>query len=183
MLKLLLVAVSVGLSNFAASIGLSLPGVNARLRLQVVVLFGLFEGGMPLVGLLIGEHLAGTLGGASRWIGGGLLVATGLYAGLSGRRRGGGAGGDGSGAAGTARMAVTALALSVDNLVVGFALGALKTSLAEAAVVIAGVSVLLSLIGLEIGARLGRSVERYSEEIGGGVLILVGVLILTRVIS
>ena len=39
------------------------------------------------------------------------------------------------------------------------------------------------VIGLEVGARLGRRVERYAEEVGGAVLALVGVLILTRVMG
>jgi len=174
-LELLLVALSVGLSNFAASVGLALSGVDAKLRLQVVVLFGLFEGGMPVLGLVLGSGLAGTLGGDSRWIGGGLLIATGLYAAL---------GPSPEGSPGrTGRLVLTALALSIDNLVVGFALGTLAVSLVEAALVIAAVSVALSLVGLEIGARLGSRVERFSEEIGGGVLILVGVLVLTKVLG
>jgi putative Mn2+ efflux pump MntP len=174
-LELLLVALSVGLSNFAASVGLALSGVDAKLRLQVVLLFGLFEGGMPVLGLVLGSGLAGTLGGDSRWIGGGLLIATGLYAALAPSPAGG--------AGRTGRLVLTALALSIDNLVVGFALGTLDVSLVEAALVIAAVSVALSLVGLEIGARLGSRVERFSEEIGGGVLILVGVLVLTKVLG
>jgi manganese efflux pump family protein len=175
LLELLLVALSVGLSNFAASVGLALSGVDAKLRLQVVALFGLFEGGMPVLGLVLGSGLAGTLGGDSRWIGGGLLIATGPYAALAPSP---------AGEAGrTGRLVLTALALSIDNLVVGFALGTLDVSLVEAALVIAAVSVALSLVGLEIGARLGTRVERFSEEIGGGVLILVGVLVLTKVLG
>lgn len=177
MLKLLLVSVSVGLSNFAASVGLSLTGVDRALRLRVIALFGLFEGGMPILGLVIGEHLAGSLGGASRYIGGGLLIATGLYTALSGPP------GQAGAVPGTPRLALTALALSVDNLIVGFALGTLKVSLAEAAAVMASVSVGLSLVGLEIGSRLGSRAGQYSEEIGGGVLIVVGALVLTRVIG
>jgi len=174
-LKLLLVAVSVGMSNFAASVGLSLRGVDAGLRLRVALLFGLFEGGMPVIGLIIGSDLAGSLGGSSRYIGGGLLIATGAYTALS-------KGGEG-GSQQTGRLALSALALSIDNLVVGFAMGTLKVPMPVAALIIAGVSVALSLVGLEIGARLGRRVERYAEEIGGAVLALVGVLILTRVMG
>ena len=36
----------------------------------------------------------------------------------------------------------------------------------------------MSLVGLELGNRLGHRVERWSEEIGGGVLILVGIALL-----
>ena len=58
MLALLLVAVSLGLSNFAASIGIGVSGVDARTRLRVGVIFGVFEGAMPILGLLAGRSLA-----------------------------------------------------------------------------------------------------------------------------
>jgi putative Mn2+ efflux pump MntP len=40
----------------------------------------------------------------------------------------------------------------------------------------------MSLIGLEVGWRLGRSVEQWSAELGGAVLVLVGILIATEVL-
>ncbi len=36
------------------------------------------------------------------------------------------------------------------------------------------ISVAMSLVGLELGSRLGTRIEAWSEELGGGVLILVG---------
>jgi putative Mn2+ efflux pump MntP len=79
-ITLLLVALSLGLSNFAGAIGIGVSGVSARIRIEVGVVFGLFEVVMPIVGLLIGHRLADDLGGSTRWIGGGLLIATGLTA-------------------------------------------------------------------------------------------------------
>jgi hypothetical protein len=35
---------------------------------------------MPMLGLLLGHGLAAALGHATRWIGAGLLIATGIYA-------------------------------------------------------------------------------------------------------
>jgi manganese efflux pump family protein len=64
-LAVLLVALSLGLSNFAAAIGIGISGIDARTRWRVGVVFGLFEAGMPIVGLLLGRSLAGTLGGAA----------------------------------------------------------------------------------------------------------------------
>src|ERR1700760_163455 len=58
MVALLLVAVSLGLSNFAAAVGLGVAGVDRRTRVRVGVTFGIFEAGMPIVGLLIGHGLA-----------------------------------------------------------------------------------------------------------------------------
>jgi putative Mn2+ efflux pump MntP len=46
-----------------------------------------------------------------------------------------------------------------------------------AVVISAGVSVALSLLGLEIGGRPGAALGRRSELVGGAVLVLVGVAI------
>ena len=50
MLALLLVAVSLGLSNFAAAIAIGITGVDRRLRLRIALAFGVFEAGMPIAG-------------------------------------------------------------------------------------------------------------------------------------
>jgi putative Mn2+ efflux pump MntP len=55
----------------------------------------------------------------------------------------------------TGQLVITGIALSVDNLAIGFALGAYHVNLAAAAVIIGAVSVTLSLAGLELGGRLG----------------------------
>ena len=80
MLALLLVALALGLSNFAASVGIGISGISATTRLRVGIIFGLFETGMPILGLLLGHGLAHPLGHATRWIGAALLIATGCYA-------------------------------------------------------------------------------------------------------
>lgn len=51
MLALILVATALGLSNFAAAIGIGLSGVDTRVRLRVAIVFGTFEAAMPLPGL------------------------------------------------------------------------------------------------------------------------------------
>jgi putative Mn2+ efflux pump MntP len=174
MLGLLLVAVAVGLSNFAAAIGIGLSGVDAGVRIRVAIIFGIFEAAMPIVGLLIGHRLASSFGAAASLIGGGLLIAIGIYSVVQARLNRSRAVQVPSG---TGRLVVSGAALSIDNLVVGFALGTYQVSIVLAAVVIAVVSVGLSLIGLELGHRLGAVVEKWSAEIGGGVLVLVGAII------
>jgi putative Mn2+ efflux pump MntP len=51
-----------------------------------------------------------------------------------------------------------------------------------AALVIGAVSVALSLVGLELGTRIGSTVGRRGELLGGCVLIVVGVLVAAEVI-
>jgi putative Mn2+ efflux pump MntP len=178
MLAILLVAASLGLSNFAAAIAIGVSGVDARTRLRVGIVFGLFEVGMPLLGLLLGHGLAGTLGHAARWIGAALLIATGLYALIQAFRH---RGGDPASAAsqGLGKLLVSGLALSIDNLAVGFALGTYHVALLTAAVLIGAVSVTMALAGLELGRLLGTKIGERGEALGGIVLIGVGIAIAT----
>ncbi len=170
MLTLLLVAVSVGLSNFAASIGIGTSGVDAGTRLRVGLVFGLFEAGMPLVGLLIGDQFADQVGRAGRWAGAATLGAIGLYSIISSLRRR-----DRQPIpAGLARLLLAGLALSLDNLVIGFALGTYRAPIVVSAVIIGAVSVALSLIGLEIGARVARWAGPRAELASGVILLSVG---------
>jgi manganese efflux pump family protein len=179
MLALLLVAASVGMSNFAAAIGIGVSGVDTRTRLRVGLVFGAFEAGMPLLGLILGEQVADPLGHAARWIAAGLLIAVGGYGLIAAVRgaRGQSAGYDQPARYGYTRLLLSGLALSLDNLVVGFALGTYTTSIITSAIVIGVVSVVLSLIGLELGSRLGRWAGERGEQLAGVVLISVGIAI------
>jgi putative Mn2+ efflux pump MntP len=173
-LALLLVAVAVALSNFAAAIAIGVSGTDRRLRLRVGLVFGLFEAGMPIVGLLIGHGLAGRLGSAGRILGGVLLGMAGIYTIVTCLRR------EGSRQPvpmGTGRLVWTGAALSLDNLVIGFALGAYDVSILAAALVIGTVSVALSIAGLELGGRLGVALGERAEVVGGAVLVVVGVAV------
>jgi manganese efflux pump family protein len=182
-LALLLVAVSVSLSNFAAAIGIGVAGTDARTRLRVGLAFGLFEAGMPVLGLALGHGLAGTLGHAARWIGAALLIATGGYALIQALRSHPGAASPPPPAGQrTGRLLITGLALSIDNLAVGFALGTYHVSLALAAIIIGAVSVTLSLAGLQLGALLGTRTGQRGELLGGLVLIGVGVAVAAGII-
>jgi manganese efflux pump family protein len=179
MVALLLVAVSVGASNFAAAIAIGVSGVDYRTRLRVGIIFGAFEAGMPIVGLALGAQLAGTFGHAARWVGGGLLIAAGAYgliSSLVGRQVA-------VSTARSGRLILSALALSLDNLVVGFALGTYHTSILEGALIIGAVSVGLSLIGLEVGARVGRLAGDRGEQLAGVMLISVGIAIAAGALS
>jgi putative Mn2+ efflux pump MntP len=198
---LLLVAVALGLSNFAASIGLGADGAGAA---RVAVVFGAFEAGMPVAGLALGSGLARSLGHGANWLGGAILIAVGGYTLLS-RGNGDGAGdagpaagigpaaggaaavggtgpaaggaaaaGDGAAPDGTAlgRLLLTGFALSLDNLAAGFALGAYHVAFWVAALVIGVVSVAMSLVGLRLGARLGRLASARTSQLAAGVVLI-----------
>jgi manganese efflux pump family protein len=172
-IALILAAFAVGLDNLAVSIGIGLAGVDARAQVRITVAFGVFEGGMPLVGLLIGHGLATSLSSGAGYVGGALLIAVGLWAFVQNRRN------EEAPALSTewGPLLVTALALSTDNLVVGFGLGVTKTPLAEALVVFTAASVVLTLLGLQFGRRLGDAARDRSGDLAATVLVVVGVLL------
>ena len=192
MLALLLLAVALGLSNFAAAIGIGVSGVRGRDRVRIAVVFGVFEAGMPVLGVALGRGLASSLGHVAHWLGGAALVVigvTGLVLARRGSRPGGGprpvdepapeGPAPGRPAAGRpswrlGRVVVSGLALSVDNLAAGFALGAYHTGLAVAATVFGVVSVVMSLAGLELGAMLGAGASDRCELVASVMLIAIG---------
>jgi len=184
-LALVLSAFAVGLDNFAAAIGIGIAGVDARTRLRVAVIFGFFEAAMPLIGLLIGHGSAHGIGQATRYIGGGLLAAAGLWSLVEARRsvdspdshdvlqRAGQS---------SRALVMSGLALSIDNLVIGFGLGVTKTPLVASLIVFAIVSIGLSLAGLELGRTLGARMQGRADWVAGVVLIAVGALIAANVL-
>jgi putative Mn2+ efflux pump MntP len=180
-LTLLLVAGSLGMDNFAASIAIGLAGVDRALRVRIACAFGLFEAAMPVIGLLLGRQLSGSLGAQAPLVGGLALALAGAYAIIQAIRSADEPPATRAGA-GAGRLLLLGAALSIDNLVVGFALGAYHSPLALGIALIAGVSVGLSLVGLELGARLGSSVEHSSQLLGGIVLVCVGAAIATQLL-
>ena len=183
LLSLLLVCVSVGLSNFAGAIGIGLSGINLVTRVRVGLAFGFFEAFMPVIGLIIGHNVAGYFGTYGKYFAGAILVLTGGYTIWQARRLEAEEEPRPRGEVRTGGLIVTALALSIDNLAVGFALAVYPVDIWLAAIVFGVVSIVMALIGLELGNRLGKRVEEWSEEIGGGVLILVGIAIAVGVLG
>lgn len=182
-LSLLLVSISVGLSNFAGAIGIGLSGINVRTRVRVGIAFGFFEALMPLIGLLLGHAVAGLFGQYGKYVGGAVLILTGAYTVLQGRVRQVEQGARMPRSLRLQSLLITAVALSLDNLAVGFALAVYQIQIVVAALTMAAVSVAMSLVGLELGHRLGKRVEAWSEEVGGAVLIAVGIAIAAGVLG
>lgn len=74
---------------------------------------------------------------------------------------------------------ILAVALSLDNLTVGFGLGMFHVPLALAALVFGIVSLVMTMLGLEIGRYLGAKVTLSADKLSGVVLLLTaGVMIL-----
>ena len=145
---------------------------------------------MPIVGLVAGAGVASAIGHAARWIGAVVLIVIGLVTVIQalrqpaepGRRRRPPADARCSHTDSLGRLIISAFALSLDNLAAGFALGTMHVGVAEGAIVIGAVSVVMSLAGLELGGRIGAAAGRRGEQIGGAILVGVGVAIAAGVL-
>ena len=169
MVALLAVAIALGLNNFGASIAIGVSGVNRRTGIKVATVFGLFDVVMPATGMLVGHRLAGDLGHAARWAGAGVLAVAAVY-GLVEALRGDD---DTPQAWGGWRLLISGAALSLDDLAVGLALGAVSVPIVVAVTAFGITSAVMSIIGLELGAKLGMVAGDRGEVVAGIVLICV----------
>jgi putative Mn2+ efflux pump MntP len=175
-LELISIGVVVGLNNFAVALMLGALGQAPR-RWRIAGVFGVFEFTVPLIGLLIGSAVAGYLAGAGRFIGAGLLVLLGLLAMRSANREG--REGERLARRVTTRRGLVALALglTLDNLVVGFALGLGDTEPLLLAATIAAFAVTFTLIGLELGRQGRKERENLAQRVSGLLLVVLGLAV------
>src|SRR5690349_16709667 len=68
---------SLGLDTFAVAVSLGVKGVPRQLWTKIGLTFALFEGFMPVAGLLIGRRASMLLGGAAAYAAGIILIALG----------------------------------------------------------------------------------------------------------
>src|ERR1700761_1454238 len=167
MVALLVVAIALGLNNFGAAIAIGVSGVDRRPDIKVATVFGLCDVVMPATGMLIGTGLAGPLGAAARWAGAGILFATAVW-GLIEALRGGD---DAPQAWHGWRLLVSGAALSLDDLAVGLALGTVRYPIVLAVTLFGLLSFIMSIIGLQLGGKLGTVVGERGEIVGAVMLL------------
>jgi putative Mn2+ efflux pump MntP len=173
---------SLGLDTLGVSLGLGLSGLPRARWLRVGLTFALFEGLMPVVGLLIGQRLGTLLGAVAAYIAAAILIVIGgleikeavmdddddddtpIALAPTGERR--------------RPLALVGLSVSLDELAVGFALGVLHVPIGPALAYIAVQAFALTFVGLLVGRRLGRYFGERAELAAGVVLALLGVALL-----
>jgi putative Mn2+ efflux pump MntP len=168
--QLVVLGIALGMNNALASVALGTTNMTRGHQIRTALTFGLFEALMPILGLLIGAELSQMIGNLAKYVGIGVLVALAVYllfksADEEERPKKAGVQG-----------VLLAVALSLDNLTVGFGLGMLQVPLAAAAVTFGLVSLVMTFVGLEIGRFVGAKVSLSADKLSGGVLLLVALL-------
>jgi putative Mn2+ efflux pump MntP len=150
--------------------------LQRRNRIEITGSFVVMEMLMPLFGLLLGSRIAGGIGQRANAVAGVLLVGIGLYTLWETRRETR----DLTIPVRRRTVVLLAIALSLDNLVIGFGLGLLHAPVLLAAGFMGLCSLVLTLVGLELGRMLGKHAGERSELFSGLVLVAAGLFVLVR---
>jgi len=179
-LKLLAFVLPLGLDSFAAAAAVGAMRVTTvRQRLRISLVFVVFEGGMPLIGLGLGAALARGIGQVAGYLAGAAVIAIGAWTLLAEDKDEQ----DKAGRLATSRgLALIALGvgISLDELAIGFTIGLAHLPVTAVIVAIALQAFIAAQLGLAIGARIGERSRERAEQIAGIALILLGAYLITE---
>jgi manganese efflux pump family protein len=168
----------------AAALGMTRPTGAERIRFSL--LFAAFEGGMPVIGLVVGAGLGRVIGDWSEYVAITALVVLGAYM-LWARDRARENDEERVRKLASSRgPAVIALGLSVslDELAIGFSLGLLNVPIVPAIVLIAAQAFVVAQVGFALGTRIGEATREGAERLAGAVLIVIaGALLVGRILA
>jgi putative Mn2+ efflux pump MntP len=178
--EILLIAVGLAMDAFAVSLAV---GTTAHVRgfrpvFRLSFHFGLFQFLMPVIGWFAGLHAESFIRKFDHWVAFGLLVWVGfrmIRAGLDPKAE--------SFPTDPTRkwtLMMLCVATSIDALAIGLSLALLRVDIWYPSVVIGIVTAGLSLIGIQLGARVGMRFGKRMEIAGGVILCLIGVRIVLQ---
>ena len=179
-----LLAFSMSADAFAAAIarGASSGKLRTAQVAQIALTFGIVETLTPLIGYGAGIIAAPFIEAFDHWIAFGLLLVLGgkmIRESLSPEAEA-----DGSAADKQAAMPskwlllITAVATSIDSMIVGVSLAFLEVNIWLTALAIGSATTLMAVIGIKLGGVLDSVIGKRAELFGGIVLIGIGTFIL-----
>ena len=188
LIELFVIAVGLSMDAFAVAIckGLSLRKVSLKECAKVGLYFGGFQGGMPLIGFILGVHFKDYIVSIDHWIAFILLSFIGINMIRESREKEDEnvvedlaevAVGE-ENELGFKNMIMLSIATSIDAFAVGVTFAFLQVDIVPAVSFIGIVTFVLSMIGVKVGNIFGVKYKSKSELVGGAILILMGIKIL-----
>lgn len=177
--ELFVIALGLSMDAFAVAIckGLSMKRMSWKNAVITGLYFGGFQGGMPLIGYLLGTSFRGMITSVDHWIAFLLLglIGAGMIKEALGREK------DEAGQSDSfdvKTMVPLAVATSIDALAVGVTFAFLNVQIVPAVSFIGVITFLLGIAGVKIGNVFGLKFKAKAELAGGIILILMGCKIL-----
>ena len=171
----LLIALGLAMDCFAVSIGIGTSNAQktARSVLRLAFHFGLFQGGMALLGWLAGSQIVELISGVDHWVAFTLLLWVGgrmIKDSFSSEKEA-----DSMDPTRGGSLVLLSIATSIDALAVGLSLAMIQGSVFDTTLIIALTSLILTVAGYLLGNRLGKRFGRRMELLGGILLIGIGI--------
>jgi manganese efflux pump family protein len=184
-MTLVLLALSLSMDTLAASvsIGICKPGIRFGTAVKTALFFTFFQTAMPALGYFAGSRIIGLIKPYDHWIALGLLTLIGGKMIIETLQEKDLASGDrdrdcpARDPTTSKRLAVLAIATSIDALAAGISLAFSESSPLAALLIIGLVTFAVALAGTMLGCKLGGMFRRAASLVGGSVLILLGVKI------
>lgn len=183
LLTTILLALGMSVDAFAAALARGAGSLHYTWRqtVKTALIFGIVETITPLIGWLVGSMTQKFIAEYDHWLAFGLLLALGLKM-IWGALHDDG---DETAAADKNRTdttlmltVVTAIATSIDSMVVGVGLAFLDANIWLTALAIGTSTTIMAAVGLRLGRLLGQKIGSRAEMAGGVVLIGIGTFIL-----
>lgn len=172
-LSIIFLAIGLAMDCFAVSIAQGMQGSKLRPVIVMAMLFGLFQGGMPLIAYFAGSFFIDFFTRWSHWIALVLLVLIGGKM-LFEKEE---AGAEEPSQLTLPTMFMLAVATSIDALSIGVLFIPVPEVLWLAIGLIALTSTLFSLIGFYLGKTIGKRLPLNANILGGVILIAIGLKI------
>lgn len=180
---ILIIAFALAVDAFAVAIaaGVSICQATLRQTFRLAWHFGLFQGGMNVLGWAVGLSFRNIIEHFDHWLAFGLLALVGARMIIEAARKGQ----EKQEAKDPTRgrtLVILAVATSIDSLAVGLSFSVLNTSILLPALTIGIVTTFLTAFGLHLGCLVGSASKLgpRAEIAGGLVLIAIGVKILAE---
>lgn len=188
--EIVILAIALAMDCFTVSIacGLAQKKVVRGPMTAMILLFGIFQGGMTLAGWFGGSLFSNIVQPVDHWIAFILLAYLGgkmIYEAYSDKEDTEHPS-DSKGLLATRNLITMAVATSIDALAVGVSFAFLNLShmrLYTACLIIALASSLFTIVGLGIGIFAGKRIKFPVEALGGAILICIGIKILIEHLS
>lgn len=178
MLFLVAVGLAIDCFSVALCIGSSPYPINLRAILRLSFHFGLFQGGMTFLGWMLGVTVAVYVEKIDHWIALLLLLWVGIKMIREGFEQ---VDGDEEGTCEDQTrgmsLVVLSIATSIDAFGVGLSFAFVGGNIISSSLLIGLLSLVLTIIGLTGGNRIGKLIGKRAEIFGGFVLILIGLRI------
>ena len=183
LLTTILLALGMSVDAFAATLARGAGSLHYTWRqtVKTALIFGIVETITPLIGWLVGSITQKFIAEYDHWLAFGLLLALGL------KMIWGALHDDDDEAAAADKnrtdttlllTVITAIATSIDSMVVGVGLAFLDANIWLTALAIGTSTTIMAAIGLRLGRLLGQKIGSRAEMAGGVVLIGIGTFIL-----